>query len=324
MMLCSSHYVVAGSIGLSRRHMRPCHIVIDTGAGFNVIRSSALPDGWQDKLIPDCQMPNLSDANGKPLRLQGAVQLRVRFKNSIFSVTFIVADRLAFDVILGTFFMNKNLKAIECMAGKIVFQHNKTKMAILDSRTGEPIESKPLRKEDSSEVPDRTDTSNNFQTTHAIRLSIRVTIPPMSQIAAKVSTPAVGLVFIEPKHAIFHKHQDRTANGVADVMPNIPFDIAVSNFSRTAKSLPKNTVIGYATRNPLGRHPLEKRAGDEFMKVLCLPIAEIQDKDSAESMNLVEEDGKTTLKPEEEREPKPSDPDSCRDKVNLSHLEDED
>ena len=41
MMLCSSHYVVAGSIGLSRRHMRPCHIVMDTGAGFNVIRSSA-------------------------------------------------------------------------------------------------------------------------------------------------------------------------------------------------------------------------------------------------------------------------------------------
>ena len=69
MMLRSSHYVV-GSIGLSRRHMRPYHIVMDTGAGFNVIRSSALPDGWQHKLIPDCQLPNLSDANGKPFRLQ--------------------------------------------------------------------------------------------------------------------------------------------------------------------------------------------------------------------------------------------------------------
>ena len=98
MMLRSSHYVVAGSIGLSRRHMRPYHIVMDTGAGFNVIRSSALPYGWQNKLIPDCQLPNLSDANGKPLRLQGAVQLRVRFKNSIFLVTFIAADQLAVDV----------------------------------------------------------------------------------------------------------------------------------------------------------------------------------------------------------------------------------
>ena len=76
-------------------------------------------------------MPN---ANGKALRLQGAVQLRVQFKNSIFSVTFI-ADRLAVDVILGTCFMNKNVRAIEFMAGKIVFQHNKIKVAILDSRT---------------------------------------------------------------------------------------------------------------------------------------------------------------------------------------------
>ena len=41
------------------------------------------------------------------------------------------------------------------------------------------------------------------------------------------------------------------ANGVADVMPNIPFDIVVANFSRTKRSLPKNTVAGYATRNPL-------------------------------------------------------------------------
>ena len=86
----------------------------------------------------------------------------VRFKNSIFLVTFIVAYRPAIDVIFGTCSLNKNAKAIECIAGKIVFQHNKTKVAILDSRTGKPIESKPLSKEHSSEVPVRTDTSNIF------------------------------------------------------------------------------------------------------------------------------------------------------------------
>ena len=60
------------------------------------------------------------------------------------------------------------------------------------------------------------------------------------------------------------------------------------------------------------------------MKVLCLPFTEIQDEDSAEFVNLVEEDCKTLLKPEEEREPEPPDPDSWREKVDLSHLEDED
>ena len=46
--------------------------------------------------------------------------------------------------------------------------------------------------------------------------------------------------------------------------------------------------------------------------------------DSAEFVNLVEEDGKTSLKPEEGEEPKTPDPDSWREKVDLSHLEDED
>ena len=118
----------------------------------------------------------------------------------------------------------------------------------------------------------------------------------MIQVAAKVSTPAGRLVFIEPKHAKSHKHQVRTANGVADVMSNIPFDIVVTNFSQTAKSLPKNTVVGYVTRNPLGCHSLGN-VGEEFMAVLCLPFTEIQNEDSAESVNLVEEDGKTSLKP---------------------------
>ena len=39
-------------------------------------------------------------------------------------------------------------------------------------------------------------------------------------------------------------------------------------------------------------HSLVKCVGDEFIKVLCLPFTEIQEEDSAESVNLVEEDGK--------------------------------
>ena len=294
---------------------------MDTGAGFNVIRSSALPDGWEDKLIPDCQLPNLGDANGKPLQLRGAIQLRVRFKNTIFTATFIVADKLAVDVILGTCFMNKNVKAIECMTGKIVFQRNKTRVPILDSRTGSPIEMQSSEKKRTEGAQSTGTSSNNLQTSHVIRLSKRVTIPALSQLAVKVSTPAGSLVFIEPKNAIFHKHQVRTANGVADVMPNVSFDIVVANFSRKPKSLPKNTVIGYATRDPLGCHSLGKRVGEEFMKVLCLPFTEIQEEKSAEPCNLVDENEKpTSTSTPESKEPED---DSWREKVDLSHLEDE-
>ena len=176
-------------------------------------------------------------------------------------------------------------------------------------------------KKSTEEAQSASTSSNNLQTSHVIRLSKRVTIPAMSQLAVKVSTPAGGLVFIEPKNAIFHKHQVRTANGVADVMPNVSFDIVMANFSRTPKSLPKNTVVGYATRNPLGCHSLGKRVGEEFMKVLCLPFTEIQEEKSAELCNLVDENEKpTSTSNPESKEPED---DSWREKVDLSHLEDE-
>ena len=79
LVLRFSHYIVAGSIGSSRSALTPFHIVFDTGAGINVIRRSALPNGWEACRVTNEELPNEGDANGQPLRVGGAVKLRQSF-----------------------------------------------------------------------------------------------------------------------------------------------------------------------------------------------------------------------------------------------------
>ena len=59
--------------------MRPFHMALDTGSGYNVIRLRDLPQGWENYRIPDAFMSELGDANGNRLRLLGQIVLCVRF-----------------------------------------------------------------------------------------------------------------------------------------------------------------------------------------------------------------------------------------------------
>ena len=81
---------------------------------MNIVRQDALTDGWQTWLTKDAVLPMLGDANGRPLRLLGEIVLRIRFGNVTYRVPFIVADKLAVEVIVGTRFMNRYVNAIEC------------------------------------------------------------------------------------------------------------------------------------------------------------------------------------------------------------------
>ena len=113
-VLTANHYVVSCSVGPDPRNQRPFYAVFDTGSGPNLIRKSALFDGWERYLVRNEIVPRLGDANGRPLRLLGVVLIRARFGNSLFHMSFVVADSLAVDVIIGTRFMNQHVDAIEC------------------------------------------------------------------------------------------------------------------------------------------------------------------------------------------------------------------
>ena len=81
--------------------MLPFNAVFDTGSAMNIVERDALTDGWETLLTKDAVLPTLGDANGRPLRLLGEIVLRMRFGNNTYRVPFIVAKKLAIEVMVG-------------------------------------------------------------------------------------------------------------------------------------------------------------------------------------------------------------------------------
>ena len=60
----------------------------------------------------------------------------------------------------------------------------------------------------------------------------------------------------------------RAINGVHEVIPEEPFDLLLSNFSKVERRLPKGMVIAYPAPSPLALAPLAGKAAKEMAQVL--------------------------------------------------------
>ena len=292
-LLSSTHYIVSGTIGL---HPRLMHMAFDTGCVPNVIRRSALPQGWENSLLKDQDFPALGDANGNPLKLMGKIVLRVRLGSATYLVLFVVAEHLAVSVIIGTSFMNRNVKGIMCMEQWIYL--TRSKVPILAQHQGlRQVSEGGNHESQTPSVQERKQRAmeSNLNAPNTVRLAKNVTILPLSQVAVPVTTQASALVFIEPNHALKARHHVRTANGIVEVRKNEKFMIVLSNFSKTSRKLPKNMVIAYATRNPLGIFTLDNKTSERFEKVLNVPFTR-KEEDVHEAQDQVTPEGtdKTT------------------------------
>ena len=110
----SSHYTVSGSVGSDHKTMMPKPVVVDTGSGYNVIRQDALPPGWERHIPHSADLLALGDTNNNPLCVRHKVRLRIRLGDPVHPVRFIVVNRLACPVLLGTHFLDQYADAIKC------------------------------------------------------------------------------------------------------------------------------------------------------------------------------------------------------------------
>jgi len=85
---------------------------LDTGAGPSIIRVDALPKGWEKRLHPRPHLPHIVDANKNPISARGMVTLRLRSGGFATDVDFVVVQRLAVPVLLGTSFINSHVEAV--------------------------------------------------------------------------------------------------------------------------------------------------------------------------------------------------------------------
>ena len=271
LLMRSSFYVIAASIGTSTKEMTPYKTVVDTGSGYNVIRHDALPTHWRDSLIKGETGPALGDANGNPLPVRHVVKLTIRIGNANYTAAFSVVDKLAVPVLVGTQFLDRHCDAIWCRKRKL--QLTRATVPIL----GLGNASQPYNEHESERDTRKRWKSDNRQagdvarTLTQIKLSRALQLPPYSQCRARVVSRMDGLIITEPKSSLHDRYRIRVANGVHEVQQDVPFDVLVSNFGPTARTLPKGTTVAYATRSPLALVTVEGPTAKKLCAVLNLP-----------------------------------------------------
>ena len=210
-VMTTAHYSLSATVGVNARALRPTTVVIDTGAGFALIKKSRLPANWREFEVNSTNLPRLGDANGNALQLEAMVHLTIRLGNTLYRVPFLVAERLAVDVIVRTAFMNKHVQHI-CCRDQVIDLYQGGTIPILAARDIYPERSEGAAPDNASGPGSdpkvapkahiyqlRKRRKSSIWQTHAIRLTEHVRIPPMSQAAVPVRTGARGLCFFEPK-----------------------------------------------------------------------------------------------------------------------------
>ena len=258
-VLRSTHYSISGSIGIDSKIMAPFITTLDTGSGFNLIRSAILPANAMAYVTKEGNHPPLADANGNPLLVEGVIPLRLRLGNAEFSVHFYVCPTLSVDILIGTEFANTNIKAIWCMDQKVTLRDGTTIPILSTHRPNCP---------NSINVATFVNEDQRLSSSNAIRLAKYVKLPPSSQTYVKVTTKMAGLVEIEPKSVLFSKRGIRPANGIAEVYPARTFTVLLANTSSRPYALPKNAVVGYALRPDHPVYTPEKNELRSFSNVL--------------------------------------------------------
>ncbi|PXF44214.1 hypothetical protein BWQ96_05995 [Gracilariopsis chorda] len=111
LIMAHRNYKVYADIGLSKSLLSRRLAVLDTGAGPNFTRLSELdsdePAGMQKACLPD-----IRDANKRPIKSLGTIKLVVQHGNHVFRLSFIVCTTLASPVVLGCDYFDRFVETI--------------------------------------------------------------------------------------------------------------------------------------------------------------------------------------------------------------------
>ena len=245
-LLKKLNYKVNVTVGRTSEIMFPVKAVLDTGAGPNIISLRRLPAAWQS-LIKPVKDPGLVTASRQSLPVHGTILLTLRIGQLQMRVAFLVVSRLAADMILGTTFIDRHVRAILPSARKIALKGAPSVPIIGETKKkGTPP---PTAAEPQVDRPNTTRTPAST-VSRKIRLARRVTVPPMSQTQVEVQSDIGGLSFLQNHPKMVHKHLALMANGVMELYPKRSFRVLLSNFSDQPANLPKNMVVGLALPAP--------------------------------------------------------------------------
>eukprot|EP00171_Calliarthron_tuberculosum_P023515 IDg23515t1 len=254
--LARSNYRIYANIGLSPLQTRRMLVVLDTGASRNLVRASALPPGWEDliRLGPTC---DIRDANRRPIRVTGMIPLSVHVGTHLVQEDFLVCEKLAAPYILGTPFMDRNVRSIQPPERRIQ----------LTDFSYEPIVRHKLSR-GSKRIPRRQDVVDppdlNIRLPRLspkVRVTRSITLKPGYQTWVQVSAEVAGVHAVEPRGDLLRNHSVSATNGVVDIEPGLPFWLLVANFGATPYRLNKHATIARLSVSDFPLPPTKMTAG---------------------------------------------------------------
>ena len=218
-LMATSHYTVSGPIGFHASNIRPLLITADTDTGCNLISKDHLPEYWQRFIVEEPTLPELGDANRDLIHIEAVVHLSVRLGNKIYQLPFLIAEQLAVAALLGMSFMNQHMDEICCRSQEIDL-HQGCTVPILKPHRG--YRTKPDPSDGETPIATQRPRAKGMQETHTVRLT-----------------------------ALQDVKQVRMASGIIEATPGKRFRVLLSNFSRHPRRFPKETVLRFATKNPI-------------------------------------------------------------------------
>jgi len=107
LLLSLHNYHIVASLGLDEVCLAAFGVFMDTWAGPNLVRLSAIGPDWlhQVVVLKEEEQVRFRDANNTWLRTSGTVPLRLQTGARIVPVTFFFCDELSVSVILGCTFI---------------------------------------------------------------------------------------------------------------------------------------------------------------------------------------------------------------------------
>ena len=110
--LATRNYKVSATVGVSATVLRPVSAILDTGAGPNLIKETALPEDWERYRIPGPPAFHIVGAGGRRLLQKGNITLTVQLGTIKVQARFIVVEGLAAECILCCKFIDRQVQAI--------------------------------------------------------------------------------------------------------------------------------------------------------------------------------------------------------------------
>ena len=232
------NYKVTAYIGSNRKHLIPMLTVVDTGAGPNLIREGACPEGALNNIDTTRRIANLRGASRYKLHTLGIVTLTVKVGTQVHRCPFIAVRNLGADALLGCSYTDHYVEATMCIKRHIVLENGdivpiQRRRALPPTINGPPEEQPGVRTRASNSV-------------NVVRTVERVKVPAFSDQIITVKCCHYGPRLVEPLTELMNRKSLAIESATINIPVGQTFHVRIINHSGEDQFLFKNARVGYA------------------------------------------------------------------------------